>query len=178
MDYRTERASGLGVLGGVAVGTVIVLASILSLPPPVHLVIGPASSSDYAGLSCSPGMCVNVTVGFTGPKTIDPTVLRVEVVPMSPSEVINGSSGRHLNLTYFPDAIPHWIGNLGNGSLTEVFEAEMVNPGGQLVGTGGAGAIADGATFCLKSTATNTTVEYTLSFSYQRSSASIPFAIE
>ncbi len=171
------RAPGAGLLVGAAIGTVVVLVVFATLPGAFHWSISPARSGKLAELSCGTGQCINVTLGFTGPTSLDPHGLRAVVVPINGTEIVNGSSRVPLNLTFEPAGSPHWVGNLGAGHTTTTFEAEIVNPGGTVVGTGGAGAIARNAVFCLKSTYSTTNYEFDLEFVYDGVSVEIPFAI-
>lgn len=178
-DLRSQRQQGLSAIGGVALGTVVVLMALHGAThSAVRLDLGLPYNADPAELACGSGQCVNFSVGFSGIDALSPSELRISVRPVDPSVVINGSAGAALNLVFSPTTAPQWLGDLGGGHNTTAFEAEIVNPGGGIVGTGTNLTIEPGATLCLKSTASATTVEYTLTLAYGSASASRPFSID
>lgn len=169
------RAAGVAILAGVAVGTAIVLIIALSFSAPFRLAVSPARSGSLKVLDCSAGQCVNVTIRFSGVSSVNPLTLRISVLPYTGTEIVNHTVGAPLNLAYFATASPRWVGNLGGGTYTESFVADMVNPDGQLIGQGGPSTIASGAVLCLKDNATGPNEEYGLAFSYMGAYVAIPF---
>lgn len=164
---------GLSLLAGVVVGTVAILALFTVNVGPFAFALGTPVPGSMAGLACTPGQCMNVSIGFTGRASIDPATLRLSIVPSDPSVVVNATPGAPLNLTFFITAIPHWLGNLGKGNYTDTFEANVADPNGQLVGYGGPTTIKPGAILCLKGAHSPTSEEYQLTFSYEGSVATV-----
>jgi hypothetical protein len=165
------------LLAGVTVGTVLVLIVATSFSGPFRLSVSPARTGSLPQLDCTPGQCINVTIQFRGVSSLDPSTLGLAVLPTGDTEIVNQTAGAPLNLVYVPASDPHWVGNLGGGVHTQSFVAEIVNPGGQLVGQGGASAITSGAVLCLKGNSTGPSQEYDLAFSYQGAHVTIPFAV-
>ena len=169
--------SGAYLLLGVTVGTVVVLAVMLSVPPPLKFSLGFPRSGTLKELGCSAGECENVTVGFHGLASLDPAQLRVSIVGANGSTIVNGSAGHPMNLVYLPGSTPHWESDFGGSTYaTSPFAAEFVDPNGTVVGPTGAPMVLPGATFCLKGTYPSTE-EFRLTFSYQGTSASVLVAL-
>ena len=128
-----------------------------------------------------PGVLDAIRYSDVGKTAIDPTALRVSVTPSNTSVVVNGTPGAPLNLTFLVAAVPHWLGDLGKGNYTSNFEADIVNPNGQIVGCGvsvhgkcaGPTTIAPGAVFGLKGVHTPSPDVYRLTFSYHGTVASV-----
>lgn len=170
-------AAGVTFLAGVAIGTVVVLAFAASFAAPFRLGLSPARSAELAELGCTTNHCINVTIEFTGVSSLDPGRLRVAVVPFNDTEIVNGSSGTPLHLTYFPAQEPRWTGNLGSGHYGGEFGGDVVDPHAQLVGSGGPSTVVSGAVLCLRSNATGPILEYYLTVGYDSESVTIPFAL-
>jgi len=175
-DLQSREAGG-AILAGVTVGTVLVLIMAASFAAPFRLSVSPARSGSLPQLSCAAGQCINVTIQFSGASSLDPSALRIAVLPYVVTEIVNKTAGAPLNLTYFPASQPHWVGNLGGGTYTQSFIADMVNPGGQMIGQGGSATITSGAVLCLKGNSTGPTQEYLLAISYMGAGTTIPFAV-
>jgi hypothetical protein len=173
-----SHVGGSAIVAGVAVGTVIVLAVAATFVGPFHLTLSPARSGRLAPLDCASGQCVNVTIRFSGVASLDPAKLHVAVLPYGSTDVVNGSAGTPLNMAYQSADAPHWVGDLGGGKYSQSFVADVVNPDGQLIGSGGAARIASGAVLCLKDNATGPNQEYQLSIAYMGIDVVIPFATD
>lgn len=167
---------GGALLGGVSVGTVVVLLLMAPVAHGLQFQLGYPRSGSVPSLACGAGQCANISLGFHGLASLDPTVLRLTLTPTDPSVVINGSGGRPLNLTYVPGSSPHWVG-VFSGSTTSPtpFAAEIVDPSGQLVGAANP-TILPGAILCLKGTLSST-YEFQLTVSYEGTSAHVLFAV-
>lgn len=158
-------------------GTLVVLAVMLTVPPPLKFSLGLPRSGTFGELGCAPGQCENLSVAFRGLASLDPAQLRISLVGANATTIVNGTSGHPMNLIYLPGSTPHWQSDLGGSSYaTSPFAAEFVDPNGSVVGPTGAPAIVSGATFCLKGTYPSTE-EFRLTFSYQGTSASVLLAL-
>lgn len=171
------REAGVGLLAGVAVGTVIVLIVASAFAGPFRLAVSPARGGSLPELGCTAGHCVNFTLEFRGASSVDPAHLHLTVLPYDGSEILNKSAGAPLHFLYFPTAEPRWIGNLGGGSYSPLFGGDIVDPGGYLVGQGGPGSITSGAILCLRGNSTGPTLEYELAVEYDSVTVTIPFAV-
>lgn len=156
---------------GVGVGVVLVLSSYLSIAnaPPLRFAVKLEGASVWHLLGCQDyplGQCVNISVDFSGPTAINPSVLRISILPVNQSLVVNGTAGSAINLSFASNQFPELSGNLGGGIYVGPPDGAYINPDGRTVGLGEDSSIVSGATLCLVGWDQNSTEEYLISFSY------------
>jgi len=173
VSSRQQVHEGISLLSGVVVGTVAILVAFAVNVVPFAFSLGTPVAGSMSDLGCTPGQCVNLSIGFQGRGALDPTALRISITPTNSSVVVNGTPGTSLDLKFFVTAVPHWLGNLGGSNYTAAFEADIVNPDGQFVGYGGPTTILPGATLGVKGPHTPSSEEYRLTLSYHGTAASV-----
>lgn len=83
-----------------------------------------------------------------------------------------------MNLAYFPNGFPQWIGDLGGGTYSYPFDGVVINPGGQQAGSGGVPFIAPGAVLCLQGYFSSPAESYHLTVSYQGTMAGVLITVD
>jgi hypothetical protein len=165
----------VALLVGASVGGILVIETLATQVSPLRLSVTLDGSGNNSALSCNhnPGVCDNVTIGFTGLAFLDPAILRISIVPENGSEVVNATAGVPMNLAYLADAIPAWMGQTGPGNYSEPPSGMIMDPGGHYVGSGGETRIYPGAVLCLEYYPSTPTAFYFLAFEYGGTNARV-----
>lgn len=158
-----------------ATAGILLVASALGLPNG-QFRLDPVSDglSSPAALGCGPSQCVAVSVQFVGATSLNPWLLELALTPLNHSEVINGSAGRTLNLSY-SGGQPGWLGHVEPGTYVYPPCAIVVNPDGHEVATGSDSSIRTGSVLYLEGILESTVVlqGYVLTLTYGGVNASI-----
>jgi hypothetical protein len=173
---RPSLVIALAIVLGAGTGSAVVLGTAVSWTPSLQLSVSYLGPSAWPVLGCpnyTPGQCVNISIGFTGAHSLDPNILRVSIRPVDGSVVVNGTAGAAINLSYSPNGIPELWGDRGGGNFSDPPGGSYINPDGRQVGWSGDSSVAPGAVLCLMGWYLTTAQEYTLTFSYRGTSATV-----
>lgn len=170
---KTTMPVIVAVLIGAGIGAALVLSEAQTWTPPLQFSLESKGLSLLPVLGCEPGYCVNVSIGFNGPPTLNPADLRISIVPVNRSVIVNGTPGAPANLAYAPNQFPELTENRGGGNSSFPWGGTIINPDGKQVAWVGDSDVDPGAILCLHGQDSAPTEEYELTFSYHGTVASI-----